>query len=193
MISRSDTAAAGSAQAGQVITTTAGYPATCTNMKICNKTIWEKDGNGNQTDFVYHAESGQLSRVTAPAAANGIRPQTRYKYDKFYARYKINSGSVTTSSDPIWLVTEESYCIKGAAKAPVTGEITPALEGCSLGSSDEVKITYEYDDAIGVTNLYMKAKVIKADNVTRRTCYEYDIYGNQIGETKPLGTASVCS
>lgn len=193
LTSRTDSAAADSDQAGQVIVTSAGYSSGCTNMKICNKAIWEKDGNGNQTDFAYHAESGQLSRVTAPAAANGIRPQTRYKYGKFYARYKMNSGSVTTSSDPIWLVTEQSYCKKGAAKAPVTGEITTALEGCSLGSGDEVKITYEYDDAMGATNLYMKAKVVNADNQTRRTCYEYDIYGNQIGETKPLGTASVCS
>ncbi|HTM40966.1 MAG TPA: hypothetical protein VL177_08645, partial [Terriglobales bacterium] len=54
----------------------AGYPASCSSStrKTCNKPLWVKDARGHQTDYPYHAASGQVDTVTGPADANGIRP-----------------------------------------------------------------------------------------------------------------------
>jgi hypothetical protein len=100
---------------------------------------------------------------------------------------------VVAADSPIWLITEQSTCISGAANAPATGDITTDEEGCTLGATDEVKISYEYGTGTGVNNLFLKGKATTADGETQRTCYEYAQYGNQIGETKPLGTTGSCS
>ncbi len=64
--------------------------------------------------------------------------------------------------------TEEKYCINSAA---VSG---------SCSGNDEVITTYEYD----TPNLLMSGmKVTTPDGLTRRTCYRYDKFGNQIGVT----------
>lgn len=147
----------------------ASYPLTCLNIKICNKPIWIEDALKNRTYYSYHPESGQVATVTLPANKQGLTPQTRYAYTEKFATYKINSDNAEKSSDGIWLLTEETYCQN-------SNYINDACE-----ASDEVVISYEY----GISNLLLKGKSITADGKTLRTCYEYDIYGNKIGEIKP--------
>lgn len=63
--------------------------------------------------------------------------------------------------------------------------------GCA--GNDEVVINFEYDH----NNLLLTGKTVTALNTkgaseTLRTCYQYDIYGNLIGETKPKANLTSC-
>lgn len=155
----------------------AEYPASCTNRKTCNQATWVSDANGNKTYYTYHADSGQVATVTSPANENGIKPQIRYSYTKRYAQYKINGSATSTSPDGIWLLNTESHCANSS------------YTGGSCQGGDEVVTQYQYDTA----NLQLIGKAVTADGVTLRTCYRYDIYGNQIGETQPNAALSTCS
>ncbi len=168
----------------------AGFPATCVNAKTCNQAAWIKDANGNQTDFTYHTQSGRIETITKPApTAGAVRPQIRYKYEQLYARYKDDSGSLVQAPDPVWMLKEESACLNGAPHN--------SGEGCMLGATDEIKTVYEFADSSQANNLRVMGVAVTAVNSsgaleTRRTCYEYDQYGNRIGETLPKANLSSC-
>ena len=161
------------------VTVTAEYPTSCNanNFKYCNSPTWTRDGKGNQTDYVYHADSGQVEKVTYPANKNGIRAETRYTYEQKYANYYNVSGVKAQASIPIWLKTEESYCINSSAS---DGE-------CS--DNDEVITRYEYEH----DNLFLTGMTVTdPQGNTLRTCYQYDEYGNRIGETQPKADLASC-
>lgn len=154
----------------------AHFPSTCSNRKTCNQPEWTKDAKGLQTDYTYHSSSGQIASITLPADSNGIRPQTRYKYIKKNARYKISSNNLSTSPDGIWLLDSESYCINSS------------YNGSNCTENDEVVKKYEYEPS----NLKLVGIAIEGDGETLRTCYEYDIYGNRIGEISPKAGLTSC-
>ena len=157
----------------------AQYPNSCTpsTRKTCNQATSMWDANGNRTDYEYHPQSGQVSRITYPANKHGVRPETRYEYAQFRASY-YNSSGTKTLGDPIWLKTTEKYCINSSS----TGN------GCA--GNDEVVTTFEYNH----DNLLMTGMTVTdpATGETLRTCYQYDIYGNQIGVTKPKANLATC-
>lgn len=62
------------------IVTRAEFPATCASTILCNKPIWTRDAAGRQTDYGYDPGHGGLRSITAPAGANGVRPQQRIEY-----------------------------------------------------------------------------------------------------------------
>jgi YD repeat-containing protein len=161
--------------------TEAGFLPTvsCANSKTCNQPIWMKDPKGNQTDYTYHEPSGQVATVTSPANAQGIRAQTRYGYEQKFANYfQDTSGVKKISPTGIWLKTSEKTCTKTAT----TGD------ACSGGPADEIVTRYEYNS----DNLFLTGMTVTADGTTRRTCYQYDIYGNRISETKPKAGLTSC-
>lgn len=160
---------------------TAGYDTTCSNLKTCNKPNWTRDAKGNQTDYEYHAQSGQLSKVTSPADHNGVRPQTRYTYSQKYAWFLNASGSYVKAATPIWLLTREAYCRSSSATET----------GCSL-AGDEVVTTYDYGPNAGPNNLFLRGITVSADGQSQTTCYDYDRFGNQIAETKPRANVASC-
>jgi len=170
----------------------ASYPATCTNRKTCNQPEWVKDPNGNQTDYTYHQLSGQVETVTLPANKNGKRAQTRYEYTPLQATYF--SGSGTTTGTPIYLKTAEKYCINSNFIGE--GDGNSIFSGaCELGANDEVVTRYEYDST---KNLRLKGATVTAVNTAneqtvKRTCYQYDIYNNLIGETQPNANPASCN
>ncbi len=160
----------------------AGYPDTCDNLKTCNKPLWTKDANGNVTDYEYHQESGQIRKITKPSDENGIRPVTHYQYEQKYARYyKNNATTIEQADSPIWLLTKEITCIAKAATET----------GCQAG--DALTTTYEYGKDTEANNLWLTGTVAaSASGESRRTCYEYDMYGNQIGEISPSANLTEC-
>ncbi len=170
----------------------ASYPAICTNRKTCNQPEWVKDPNGNQTNYTYHQLSGQVETVTLPANKNGKRAQTRYEYTPLQATYFSASG--TTTGTPIYLKTAEKYCMNGNFNG--TGNGNSVFSGtCELGANDEVVTSYEYDTT---RNLRLKSKTVTAVNTAnvqtvKRTCYQYDIYNNLIGETQPNANPASCN
>lgn len=163
----------------------AGYPSTCSNRKICNRPQWTEDAYGNRTDYTYHPESGQIATMTAPANEFGLKKQQRFKYEKKYA-YVISSGGIRTKlTDGIWLKTAESEC---ANSNWIGQEWTGACEG-----DDEILVNYEYHhDNLHLTGVVVTAKNEDGIVVSQRTCYEYDIYGNKIGEIPPRENSQSC-
>lgn len=155
----------------------AEYPVTCTNRKTCNQAMTISDGKSNWTDYAYHADSGQVERITYPANKSGVRPETRFGYTLKYATYYDSTGVKTQSSQGIWMKTSEEYCINSSVSSG----------NCTGG--DEVVTTFEYNHP----NLLMTGMVVTAPGgATRRTCYRYDDFGNQIGVTTPNANLSSC-
>ncbi len=158
----------------------AEYPATCPSSarKTCNKATRIRDANGNWTDYTYHAQSGQVETITYPANKHGIRAQTRFQYEQKTAQYYDANGSWITGA-PIWLKTREEYCINSSAS------------GGNCSGGDEVVTQFEYNH----NNLLLSGMTVTSpapNSTTRRTCYRYDIYGNQIGVTTPNANLGSC-
>ena len=159
------------------------YPETCTNTKTCNKPTWIKDAKGNKTDYTYHPASGQIATITYPADSDGIRPQTRFKYLQKYAYYIQDvSKKIKRAPTPIWVLTEKSECQSSNAKSG---------GGCQK-SDDEIKTLYDYGQPNKPNNLFLKGVTIVANGKSRKICYQYDKYGNNIGETEPKANLASC-
>ncbi len=158
----------------------AGFPASCssTTRKTCNQADWVRDARGNVTTYTYHAESGQVASITSPPDKRGISPQTRYEYGQRSAHYYDANGTRITGS-PIWLQTAERHCVNSSAT------------GGTCAANDEVVTRYEYEH----DNLLMTGMTVtdQATGITLRTCYRYDIYGNQIGATLPNAGLTSCN
>lgn len=160
--------------------TSGDYPTSCSEStrKYCNKPNWTSDAKNNKTVYTYHPESGQVATVTYPANKNGLIAQTRYEYESRQAYYYQASGSKGYGS-PIWLKAAEKYCTNSN------------YVGSSCQAGDEVVVRFEYIN----DNLLMTGKTVfsQKENKTFRTCYEYDSYGNQIGETQPNANLTSCN
>jgi RHS repeat-associated protein len=98
------------------IVSTAHYPSSCTNQKICNKPDYTIDAKGNRTDYTYNASTGQLATIALPAAtAGGTRPTTTYSYTNYQAYYRNASGSIVASGLPASRLTRTSACMTNAS------------------------------------------------------------------------------
>jgi hypothetical protein len=164
--------------------TVAQYPASpCVNPKTCNQAEWIKNANGQYTYYSYHPESGQVATVTSPPDKNGIAAVTRYGYEQKFAKYyQDSSGVKKTAPTGIWLKTSEKICMKTATVG----------DACAGGASDEVITRFEYNhDNLLLTG--MTALATGTSPVPKRTCYQYDIYGNRIGETQPNANLTSCN
>ncbi|TND00019.1 MAG: hypothetical protein FD120_2808, partial [Gammaproteobacteria bacterium] len=160
--------------------TTAGFDATCVNIRTCNKPNWTRDPKLNQTDYVYDPTHGGVLSITGPAV-NGVRPQTRYAYVQRYAWYLTGAGAMTRSTEPIWKLSSESYCISSAASGA----------GCAA-ANDQVVTSYDYGPDSGPNNLLLRGTVVTASGQSLRTCFGYDQYGNKVSETRPRAGATSC-
>lgn len=169
---------------GQTQVIEANYPSSCANKKTCNKPTWIKDARGNITEYEYDSASGQVTKVTGPANELGIRPQARYFYTPLKARYYKSNGVLGDADTPVYLLTKESTCRATSASST----------GCAGGAADEIVTDYYYGPTNAPNNLLLRGKSVTAQGSsgleTRVTCYEYDVYGNQIGEISPQGNLS---
>lgn len=142
------------------IVTSAGYDTTCANVATCNSPNWTKDAKNNQTDYAYDGTSGLLLTVTAPAAPNGKRPQTRYTYST------VGGTSVITST---------STCATGQASD------TPSC----VGTADETKMTLSYDNNLNLTSV-TAASGETVPTVSATNTATYDAIGNLLTVDGPL-------
>jgi hypothetical protein len=161
------------------VVSSAAYPAACTvsTRKTCNKPLWTRDANGNQTDYGYAADSGHTVLVRLPPDKNGVRPETRYDYQPKYAFYLRSAGAQPQRADtPLHVLVRERKCL--------TGNMNDGGD-CSKGSADAVVTEYDYGPEEQPNNLLLRGMTVTAfaDGVrqTRRTCYTNDIYRPQAG------------
>ena len=133
------------------------------------------------TSFTYHRQSGNIASVTYPANEQGMIAQARYTYNQYAAQFYHPDGVKRASQDLIWLKTTESAC----ANSNYTNG--------SCDKNDEVITSYEYEhDNLLLTSVVVSALNTAGERVTTRTCYQYDIYGNKIGEISPNADLSSC-
>lgn len=105
------------------IKTYATYPATCSNPVICNRPITTQDALGGVTEYEWDSAHGGITSVTAPAPTGGaVRPQTRYTYANFYARYH-NSATTFANGSAITLPVEVSACATGVSCDGAVNEV----------------------------------------------------------------------
>lgn len=167
----------------EIIVLETGYEETCSNIVTCNKPSFKKDALGHQTDYTYDPIHGGILTETGPAV-DGVRPQTRYTYATYQARYKNASGSVVASGQDIYLLTSEAYCISTNAD--------PSGTGCVGGATDEVVTTYDYGPTTGANNLWLRGTTVTADGQSLTTCNQYDDFGNMIAQTAPKSDITSC-
>jgi hypothetical protein len=170
--------------------------ATCIYPKTCNKPKRVQDARGNITEYDYDPQGrfGSPTKITAPADKNGKRASTVYSYTSMYAYYKKDSETISQDPDPVWMLTSEHTCR--------TTEITST--GCVGGDLDRVMTSYYYgpQNSAQPNNLLLRGKSVTAEDkplggtgtlVTRVWCYQYDQYGNKIGETEPKANLTQCA
>ncbi len=164
---------------------TAEYPPSCNdaNRKYCNKPNWIMDAKGNKTYYTYHAPSGQIETITYPANEAGLIAVMRYEYVQKSALFYNSSGNKIEGA-PIWLKVAERTC----ASTNTMGN------GCSGGAADEIVTQFEYEhDNLHLTGVTITAADTAGTLITKRTCYQYDDYGNRIGETQPKAAPNSCA
>ncbi|ANC52545.1 hypothetical protein A4249_01920 [Brevundimonas sp. GW460-12-10-14-LB2] len=132
------------------LTTTASFPASCSNPLTCNKPTSTTDARGAVTDYAWNGTHGGLESMTLPAPTPGaVRPQTRIAYAAQTAYYKDNYGTIVASPASITLPVSVSQCATNA---------TPAC----VGTVDEVRQTVQYGTP-GVANNLLPTVVTQGD------------------------------
>ncbi len=158
------------------LTTTASFPASCSNPVICNKPTATTDARGAVTDYVWNGTHGGLESVTLPAPTPGaVRPQTRIAYAAQTAYYKDSSGAIVAAPTAVTLPVSISQCATGAAPACV-------------GTTDEVRQTIQYGSA-GVANNLLPTVVTQGDGagaLTASTSLTYTVNGDVASADGPL-------
>ncbi|HEX7115417.1 MAG TPA: RHS repeat-associated core domain-containing protein [Steroidobacter sp.] len=167
------------------IVTSATYPSasTCSSTPArCNKPTSITNPLGFRTDFTYDATHGGLLTVTLPAPSgsapvgSGTRPQTRYTYATFNARY-LNSPSTFVYGPSVYRLVQISSC---------------ATQSSCNGTADETRTTIAYQTSGSPNNVLEVSVTVSAGNgsVSATESYTYDSIGNRVTVDGPLaGTA----
>ena len=156
---------------------------------VCSKPDWIRDERENQTDFTYDNTHGGVLTVTWPApVANGVRPQTRYTYDQFTARY-YKAGTLTAAA-PVWRLTRASTCQTLAGETPAT-PTTPKIPAACVGTADEVVTSYAYENSAMANNVRLVSTTTRAgdSSLSATTTYAYNARGDVISTDGPLSGA----
>lgn len=149
---------------GTPLVTKAGFPTSCTtsNRKYCNKPSYTINTAGHRTDYQYHAASGNVSQILAPAPTSGqARPKTTFNYVQKRAKVKNSSGSHVNAA-PIWKLSSKT-----------------SLAGTSLA----VTTTYTYNV---YKNLAVSSVTTSSGSLSQKTTMEYDNFGNMIHLDGPI-------
>lgn len=175
------------------LTESAGFPAgNCATeghgAEIqCYRPLWVKDAKGNQTDYTWDPQNGEMLSEIKPADANGVRPMRRIEYVERFAWYNNGSGTFIRSPTGILLKSRERSCKTSATIS----------SACAAGATDEFVTDYDYGPDSGPNYLLLRGITVTATGSsgaleTLRTCFTYDPQGRKISETQPLGTGSTC-
>ncbi len=169
------------------IATAYSYIDECTDVNIawCNRPISMTDPMGNVTNLEYN-DYGQLTKEIGPASTPGAaRPTVVNEYEFRTAYIKDSAGNPVAAGPPISMLIRSFTCISSATCDANTPE------------ADMVVSEYDYGPDTGLNNLLLRGMTVRAQNAegqmeTRRTCYEYNYFGERISETLPGADLSSC-
>jgi YD repeat-containing protein len=113
------------------ITSSASYEATCSNPVTCNQPLSTTDARGNVTNYSYDPTHGGLLSVTAPAAPNGVRPQTRYSYSLVNGEYQLTGVSACQTQSSCAGTADE---VKTSLAYDSNGNVASVSSGSGDGS-----------------------------------------------------------
>lgn len=124
------------------ITVSTTWPSDCTVSPItpatCNRPLTTTDALGAVTDHDWDETTGQLVSVTAPAPTSGAtRPQTRFAYDAFQARYH-DSATTFVNGPAIVLPVEVSACVTGTSCDGAANEVLTTITYPGTGSPNNL-------------------------------------------------------
>lgn len=166
------------------------YNGQCSNRKTCIKPTsvsdWYFEWGGETrvyTDYQYHSGSGGVEKVTYPVDNYGKQRVVVNNYQQYYARYLTDSGSLVTSTAPIWLISSTYECKN-------SNLVNYECEG-----DDKVTTTYHYGSGSTANNLFLIGETIRAEDGTdtRTYCFKYDRYGNEIETSSPKSGVTDCN
>ncbi|EGY02684.1 YD repeat-containing protein [Nitrospirillum viridazoti Y2] len=163
------------------IVTGASYDGTCTYPVKCNKPNVTFDAYGYSTNYTYDTTHGGVTVVTAPPPDGGAaaRPEVRYSYGQFQARYKNGAGT-WISGGAIYRLTGTSSCTSGSGSS------------CA-GAATEIKTSIGYGDTSQPNNLLPVSMTKGAGNgsISATVTASYDSVGNMTNQVGPLAGVSV--
>lgn len=117
------------------------YPSSCASPvtpATCNRPLTTTDANGAVTDYDWDETTGLPVSITAPAPTVGAtRPQTRFTYDQFQARYK-NSASTYVNGSPIYLPVTTSACASGTSCTNAANEVRTTIAYPGTGAPNNL-------------------------------------------------------
>jgi len=175
VISQTRVAKAGSGLTNQV--DTANFTTlNCTDVS-CWRANWIRDAKGNQTDFAYNS-SGQVTEITEPADASGVRRKTIIEYTSGIRRKSVVRvcGVDTTCGTSQELRTEYEYW--GNTSLPSVVRQIDGVAGQTLQTN------YTYDDA---GRLLSEDRPLAGN--TDASYNQYDVIGRKIMEIGPADVA----
>lgn len=163
------------------------FPSTCDDLPlaVCNSPTSMTDPLGNVTNYEYN-DRGQLTKEIGPAPAPGAaRPTVVNEYEERTAYIKNASGNPVAAGQPISMLIRSYTCISSAT----CGANTPA--------ADKVVTDFDYGPTTGLNNILLRGITVTAVNAagqieTRRTCYQYNYFGERISETMPGAGLTSC-
>jgi RHS repeat-associated protein len=113
------------------IVASASYEAGCSNPATCNSPVSTTDARGQVSDYTYDPTHGGVLTVTAPAAPNGVRPQTRYSYTLVNGEYRLTGTSACQTQASCTGTADE---VKSTLAYDINGNVTSSSAGAGDGS-----------------------------------------------------------
>ncbi len=176
------------------IVTSATFPASCSNLKTCNKPTSSTDARGEVTTYTYDANHGGVTSVKAPDPDNGgalVSPETRLFYEQKTARYYVAPGN-TDPSPPIYLPVSTAACATSAFSSAYNAGATHANNNCGAGAGDKTVTETAWPAAANPNNLLPVSATARAgdSSVSSTSAFAYDGRGWLSSTDGPLaGTA----
>lgn len=151
-------------------------------MRTCDKVTSLTNANGRVTNFTYDLQHGGIVSEMKPAPSSGAaRPLKLTTWVQKFA-YVSNGSGLVPAATPVWVINTETDC------QTVAGSSSPV---CDAAAPKRVT-TYEYGANGTANNLLVRGVVVTADGVSRRTCFSYDNFGNQISKTSARAGLTTC-
>ena len=148
---------------GADITTSAVYPASCTNTVTCNEPTSTTDARGNVTSYTYDPTHGGVLTATGTApTSGGVQPQVRTSY----STYTDYFGA------PVYKATGTSVCRTQASCAGTSDEIVTSISYGSLSANNLLPVSMSKGAGDG--------------SVSATTAMAYDGDGNAVSIDGPL-------
>lgn len=166
-----------------VQTFTYGNVGSCSTLpRICNLPTASTGPNGQTTNYVWSSAHGGPTSISAPApTAGAARPEVRYSYATYHARFiDPNSGS-TVDGPNVYQLTGTQSC----AEDDIYG--TGGQPDCR-GTAYETVTELEYEDSTSLNNRRVLSQTVRSgtSSISATSSYTWNRYGDPVTVDGPF-------